>query len=198
MKKKQREKSMGKIISWDFVFPDNGTAAAQFSGCREGMLSGGKHDRCVVIFLSGLNDKCSSEILLMQSRVRVWKGGRVAVPVFWKYVPQMSNRWSPQHQQPFQAGLLTLQASQVFETGKGSDDEIPSTTNNYPKALNICSFMAFPNTACIPHLTTYKRFFWERVDEMPGFMKVLTKLWYSSFLLEQCDWNLCPGDRWEL
>lgn len=185
---KAEGKKMGKIISWDFVFPDNGTAADQFSGCREGMLAGGKHDRCVVIFLSGLNDKCSSEILPMQSRVRVWKGGRVAVPVFWKYVLQMSNRWSPQHQQPFQAGLLTLQASQVFETGKGSDDEVPSTTNNYPRALNICSFTAFSNTAYFPHLTTYKTFFGK------GWMKCLDSWRYSlSFDTPAFYWTKVTG-----
>lgn len=108
-------KTMGEIIPWDFVFPDNRTAAAQFSVCREGILSGEEHNRCIVIFPSGLSSKCSSEILLVQSRVRVRKGGRVAFPVFWKYVLQMSNRWNLQHQQPFRAGLLTLQACQVFE-----------------------------------------------------------------------------------
>lgn len=159
-------KTMGKITPWDFVFPDSRTAAAQFSVCREGTLAGVKHDRCVVTFPSGLSNKCSSEILPMQSRVRVWKGGRVAFPVFWKYVQQMSNRWNLQHQQPFQAGLLTLQACQVFETvGKALMMRflVPtcslSTTNNYPRTLSICSFMAFPNIAYIPHLITYKRVF---------------------------------------
>lgn len=149
----------------------------------------------------------------MQSRVRVWKGGRVAFPEFWKYVLQMSNRWSLQHKQPFQAGLLTLQACQVFETVRKAlmmRSLVPicslSTTNNYPReCLNECwmSVLSWPlltlHTSLI--LLHTRGFFgngWIKCLDTWRYLLSFDTPAFRWTNVSDGDWNLCPGDIWEL
>lgn len=155
LKTTERKQSYGTLS-----FQTIKSAAAQIAVRGQDMSSEGKHGKCIVMLPSDESHKCASEILLMWSSARVWKGGRVAFPIPWQYALRKSNRWSLQHHQPFQAALLTLPACFVLAAvGKGlmmrflasicslNSKWCWSTSNNFPSILKVCPSTASPNTA---------------------------------------------------
>lgn len=132
-----------------------------------------------------------------------WESG---IPSILKICAANEQQMEPPASAAFSSRLTHIAGlSGVWMVGKALMMRFPvptcslSTTNHYPRAMNICSFLAFPNTAYIPHPTTYKMIFWERVDEVLGYMKILTKLWHSSFPLDQCVcWWLESVPWWQM